>query len=82
LTVDKAAAHRFVKSSLAGNPDQKRKVQSSDDGEEEESEEDSKPKDKKHAGDNNTQGANKRRRGIDPFTGMCIGPFQYQQLSH
>jgi hypothetical protein len=66
LTVDKAAAHRFVKASLATNPDQKRKANTSDESEDEESEGETKARTDK----GNAQASNKRRRGVDPFTGM------------
>ncbi|KAI8580208.1 hypothetical protein K450DRAFT_49545 [Umbelopsis ramanniana AG] len=75
LTVDKAAAHRFVKASLASNPDQKRKADASDESEDEESEEET--NDKSHTDKSKAQGANKRRRGVDPFTGMFTKIFPF-----
>jgi hypothetical protein len=81
LTVDKAAAHRFVKASLATNPDQKRK-NTSDESEDEESEEETKPNDKSRTDKSNAQGANKRRRGVDPFTGMCTRVFSSPSTCH
>jgi hypothetical protein len=75
LTVDKAAAHRFVKASLATNPDQKRKANPSDESEGEESEEETKANDKARTDKGNAQAPNKRRRGVDPFTGMSTRAF-------
>lgn len=75
MTVDKAAAHRFVKASLATNPDQKRKADTSDESEDEESEEETKANNKARTEKGNAQASNKRRRGIDPFSGMSTRAF-------
>lgn len=68
--MDKAAAHRFVKGALSGNPDQKNKSEenaSAEDGEISSAEE-ATPKTKKRSGENMSS-SKKKRRGVDPFTG-------------
>ncbi|KAJ2958967.1 hypothetical protein NQZ79_g5521 [Umbelopsis isabellina] len=69
LTVDKAAAHRFVKGALSGNPDQKNKSEENASAEDEiSSAEEATPKTKKRSGENMSS-SKKKRRGVDPFTG-------------
>ncbi|KAG2177084.1 hypothetical protein INT43_007740 [Umbelopsis isabellina] len=70
LTVDKAAAHRFVKGALSGNPDQKKETDehaSTEDGEISSAEE-ATPKAKKRGGEKMSS-SKKKKRGIDPFSG-------------
>lgn len=70
LTVDKAAAHRFVKGALSGNPDQKKESDdnaSAEDGEVSSADE-ATTKSKKRGGEKMSS-SKKKRRGVDPFTG-------------
>ncbi|CAM0135473.1 hypothetical protein VKS41_005116 [Umbelopsis sp. WA50703] len=69
LIVDKAAAHRFVKGALSGNPDQQKKSEDtgSDNGHNSSAEEEM-SKNKKRGGEN-MPSSKRKKRGIDPFTG-------------
>ncbi|CAO3678769.1 unnamed protein product [Umbelopsis vinacea] len=78
LTVDKAAAHRFVKNALSGDPEVKKQEElqqkakakdiSDDDSEDNSSLDEKTSKTKKRSGEN-ISSPKKKRRGIDPFTG-------------
>jgi len=70
LIVDKAAAHRFVKSALSGDPEVKKRAEADEPTEDSDSSDSTSEAkgSKKRASEHDTS-AKKKRRGVDPFTG-------------